>query len=972
MFTTKQSDIFYNDQTKEMFVCKVSSISAKRCEGSEDIVYGALPIVYKINKETNYQSLIYPKNLDTFKDDIKSDLYDLVPSNCYADGTNFAHVTKPLINYNKSSDRYSITFVGKYTATSDGFGVLNYIFQYIDTDFHLLDSEIYIPKAKATKTPPFTFNSGYLNSDLIIGGNKLRWNEPVDTAYAERVANYVIKPTHLDHNNSLGFNLIQYCPPKGQHCYLPTTKYPLLWSGGYITYNPKYTAFDPAYDIRVDFRARSFNVPSMTAYKSIQSSNDDSEPSRWLDTATALSGLSGAGSGFCVYFYNAPTRHPIEWVREGIVEPNGIGSTLGYAIAGNVGTEDGGELTEVNGLVVNPSGNIGGQTGPDAESFLGVGFDIRGDFCTTSESKEGWLSASDTFKAPTASTWTTSPCSVGIRGNRNHYTRVLTCVPMVSVVAASAVPMHEDASTSGGGDVAFQDYRVDLTNKGTRVTVYNKLTSATDYNTIVQLDLNKTYGCVGYDAWGNIGEPLITNPTLTPLNVGLSFTTSEYCSYFELSSFEVTGVKIGNPNKTPKEIDNVTTVEYLEESSANLRRDLVTLPTTDPVDITMLIKHESLIDRINLCGNLLPPVEYEIEEKWTGTKEIVEFKPPPRQSPPPSECQPGWYDIWGIDGTWGSSPVSNITQLETYAGVTYYTTSDSKDYFEIANNAGDRYLLGVTFSDFKGSGKGAIFPDPGFCDYNYLAWLGEAYSAGTGPPVPGRLGSILPDGYVYTCYMPTEAALLKEDVDEYGHPALRYDLEKIPVDESTTTTTSQESTIPDNTYLIKDLHFLTPNQNYMINGRPYKVLYKYNHCEKEPDFFITEPKPEGCYRITLVDLAVMYSPAGSDIQGIFLDHIETFPVGPNQAWKESILDKVVIPDRADSLDKTADYYIKLRVAKANGTPDPDGICYFISVLATTKDENYETGGNKDPIWGERIDDTKAMIKDKMKAIVRGL
>ena len=36
-----------------MFVCKVSSISAKRCEGSEDIVFGALPIVYKIDKDTN-------------------------------------------------------------------------------------------------------------------------------------------------------------------------------------------------------------------------------------------------------------------------------------------------------------------------------------------------------------------------------------------------------------------------------------------------------------------------------------------------------------------------------------------------------------------------------------------------------------------------------------------------------------------------------------------------------------------------------------------------------------------------------------------------------------------------------------------------------------------------------------------------------------------------------------------------------
>ena len=645
MFTTKQSDIFYNDQTKEMFVCKVSSISAQRCEGSSDIVYGALPIVYKINKNTNYQSLIYPKNLTTFFTDSKSDLYDIVPSNCYADGTDFAHVTKPLINYNKNSDRYSVTFIGKYAAESDGFGVLNYIFQYIDTDFHLLDSQISVPKAKATKTPPFTFNAGYLNSDLIIGGNRLRWNDPVDTAYAERVTDYIIKPTHIDYNNSLGFNLMTFCPHVPPNCLTAASQYPFLWSGGYITYNPKYTAFDPAHDIRVDFRARSFNVPSMTAFRSTQSDNSDVEPSRFVDKATTTDGLSGAGSGFCVYFYKTPTSHPVEYAREGIVEPNGIGSTLGYAIAGNVGSEINGELTSVEGLVVNSSGNIGGQTGPNAESFLGVGFDIRGDFCTTSESKEGWLSANDAFKAPTTSTWTTSPCSVGIRGNRDHYTRVLTCVPMSTVVAASAVPMHEDASTSNGTDVAFQDYRVDLTNKGTRVTVYNKLTSAIDYNTILQFDLNKTYGSVGYDAWGNIGDPLIANPTLTPLNVGLTFTTSNYCSYFELSSFEVTGVKIGKPNKIPKEIDNTTTVEYIEESSANLRRDLIEIPLS-ATDVTMLITRESLIDRIDLCGNPLPPVEYEVKAEFTGTKNIINLNPGEVKEP---VCQPGWYSSWPLD-----------------------------------------------------------------------------------------------------------------------------------------------------------------------------------------------------------------------------------------------------------------------------------------------------------------------------------
>ena len=53
-------------------------------------------------------------------------------------------------------------------------------------------------------------------------------------------------------------------------CLTATRQHTFQWSGGYITYNPKYTAFDPAHDIRVDFRARSFNVPSMPAYRSIK------------------------------------------------------------------------------------------------------------------------------------------------------------------------------------------------------------------------------------------------------------------------------------------------------------------------------------------------------------------------------------------------------------------------------------------------------------------------------------------------------------------------------------------------------------------------------------------------------------------------------------------------------------------------------------------------------------------------------
>lgn len=1025
MFTTKQSDIFYNDQTKEMFVCKVSSISAKRCEGSEDIVYGALPIVYKINKNSNYQSLIYPKNLSTFTTDTTSDLYDLVPSNCYADGTNFAHVTKPLINYNKSSDRYSITFVGKYTATADGFGVINHIFQYVDTDFHLLDSQIYVPKAKSTKTPPFTFSNGYLNSDLIIGGNKLRWNEtakPTEKAYSERVTDYNIKPTHIDHNNSLGFNLINYCPSFETDCLIGKNQYPFLWSGGYITYNPKYTAFDPAHDIRVDFRARSFNVPSMTAYRSIQSSNDDANPSRWIDIATTtddVGGLSGAGSGFCVYFYENPYK--------GITEPQGIGSTLGYVKADSVVSEINGETTPVDGLIINEN-PYDENLGPPSNSFLGIGFDIRGEYCTTLEGKEGWLSGGGdagywSHGDSGSFTNTTAPCSVGIRGNRSSFTRVLTCQSM-STVAASAVPMHENASNSDGSDVSFQDYRIDLTNKGTRVTVYNKLTSATDYNTILQFDLDSVKDDSGkpYSPWkgfynqeaytvydifydennqpyevprqsfNTLNDQLNYPDGRTPaqglnigLNVGLSFTSSNYCSYFELSSFEVTGVKIGKPNKLSKEIDNTTTVEYLEESSANLRRDLVTIPTKDPVDITMLITRKSLIDRINLCGNILPPVEREIEATWTGVKEeVIDIPGAPKDTEPddddvPPECQPGWYDSWpnsgpgGDDaGDWSPKPAGNIQLAKTDDGVTYYTGGgDVLDYFELSNSAGDRYLLGV----IKTKPNLVISGNPMGVSLFTTAVGNMQYERGM--MMPSNPNERQQKGYDDFYALEAHKDYVKGGSNDDPYPDLDADS---PWTTEVASGSDIAATIPEEKHLM-GVHIYShtdlgvvgmspkPRQQYTIGGPnlkttvTYLVLYKWRDCGQPSDFSTPEPEPEGsCVRMTTQELFVHYT---KDLDGVQLYWRADIPVGPQQSYTEGTK---IQPEKV-TVQTAADYFIKFVDSK-------DG-CVYVSVMEYTEsdpDLEYEQGGNEDPIWGERISDTKKRIKELMGDVVdiRGL
>lgn len=639
MFSTKQSDIFYNDETKEMFVCKVSAISAERCEDNT-IVYGALPLVYKINKADNYKTLVYPKNLNTFTTDPNSDLYNLTPT-CAVTGTNFDSITKPLINYNKTTSRYSVTFLGRYSNDTEGLGLNNYIFQDINSDFYLLDANIYIPKDKDITADVFTFENGYLNSDLYVVGNTIRndkasWFAPSDNPEQERSNDYQVAPMYVQATSSLGFNLLLGNTDVTVDSLSGNVAFPFMYSGGFITYNPKYTAYDPEYTIRVDFTARSFNVPSPTAYASSQSVGNSA--TRWVQQYAP----AGAGEGFCVSFFKNPPKNSY-------IIPNGVGSTLGYAKAGFSPNETAGTAHETDGLYVhnnwnpntgiqvikrNESGhflsniNTSGYLGP-AESFLGVGFDIGGNFATTTEDKDPGDGTSNWYNGNT--TWTETACSIGIRGSSYHDTKVLTAFAM-NTVAASAVPMHTSAANA-----EFVDYRIDLTNRGTKVTLYNKLTSATDYNTIAELRLNKIGGGdIGeYTPWfGMRSDQQITDKELPPLNIGLSFTTSDNVSRFELYKFEVTGVVIKNPWEEKKEVEEVTAsvtkkIDYLQESSKNLRKKLLNVESDDLVDVEMAIPAKNIIantineetnkPQITMCdGTNLDIIEDDVDIKITG------------------------------------------------------------------------------------------------------------------------------------------------------------------------------------------------------------------------------------------------------------------------------------------------------------------------------------------------------------------
>ena len=637
-FSTKQSDIFYNDETKEMFVCTVSAITAYRCESS-DIVYGALPIVYKIDKDTNFKKTIYPPDISTFETNSASDVYKLTPQ-CAYDDLNFDSITKPLINFNKSTSRYSVTFLGRFESDVDGLVINNYIFENIDNRFHLINAKSLLPQnSLSAVNGRFTFDSGYLNSDLYVGGNSVRnhnfsWFNPDGDEEIERSPNYMIGPTHVESTSALGFNLIQANSDTASDALTGNLNYPIMYNGGYINVNPKYAAFDPKHTIRIDFRARSFNATKAgtsetgptTAYGHTQSTGTSA--TRWIQQYAP----NGPGSGFCVYLYKQPA------VSGTYVVPNGVGSTLGYSPADFNTVEVVGASHSTVGLFERDYwspigtkdstkygyyGNIG--DGRPADSFLGVGFDIGGNFASTSEDKPGWYDGT---------TYTATPCSVAVRGNRFTNNKVLTAVELATIPGATNIPLHTSAH-----DAVFVDYRIDLTNKGNRLTVSHKLTSNSTYNTILDLRLNKIQGTGAgneYNPWKGFDVD-VTNGEYPLLNVGLSFTTGSNCSEFELHSFEVKGVKVHNPWEVKiKDTDSEKTTsgkerfDYINKSSENLRKRIMNVSSDEEVDVELFnipakkdiandIYQQTNTTEITLCDDNNPDiVEDEIEIDYKG------------------------------------------------------------------------------------------------------------------------------------------------------------------------------------------------------------------------------------------------------------------------------------------------------------------------------------------------------------------
>lgn len=211
------------------------------------------------------------------------------------------------------------------------------------------------------------------------------------------------------------------------------------------------------------------------------------------------------GNGLCVFF----------WDAENEFYPGGIGSSLGY-------TNYVGPVSYASTTISSNSASINGVQG----GYVGIGFDVRGDFSTTDHGKVGFVSDKDpaTSDPPV---WNTteasdkSPNSICVRTRDVSGYSIHSVSPNLSTFPLTSEPHHERYKDSPGvtlhqmvssrDDITFTPVKVTLQNNGKRVKTEIKNADGTWY----------TYHVADLDY--SLSDPF----TPKKLRAGISFATSD-------------------------------------------------------------------------------------------------------------------------------------------------------------------------------------------------------------------------------------------------------------------------------------------------------------------------------------------------------------------------------------------------------------------------------------------------------------
>ena len=480
-----QSDYWYIDKSREFLVCEISAVSGDTvpCLG-ELVAY--VPYVYSIDKDTNKKTLLYPSTTAvqlTSNNTSGVEIFTLV-QDCSAD-VNFAELSKPLWAYNKESDLYNVTFLGKYAASSDGFAILSYVFQYVKDSMHFVGGKLILPENKRSGAE-YNFINGRINKKYFISGNTLDSKGGIFEDF-RRPPDYRLQPVHRD--NDLKFNIIDL--DTTGTAVTANSSIPFAFSGGFIAQRAEDIPFRTSNCIRVDFRAKSYSLDDQIGFVSTLST-DPPSATRFFSTQT----LTGTpGEGFCVFFY----EHLDENNNSVDVQLDGVGSSMGYSPASAMIVESGSIPFEYSGISLS--------------GYFAVAFDIGGNFCTTLDGKPDGYADGVTFSQ--------TVCSIGIRGSKENNYKALSQSSTIT-----SVPFHETVSAASAA--TYKDFRVELTKSGKEIIVLAKEATDSTYTELHRLNMATLAG---------------HSFTIPPkVKVGLCSTNSLSVFNFELNSFRVRGI----------------------------------------------------------------------------------------------------------------------------------------------------------------------------------------------------------------------------------------------------------------------------------------------------------------------------------------------------------------------------------------------------------------------------------------------
>ena len=490
MFLSKQSDYWFKEDTREFLVCAITSVSATgpACKGPLIAHY---PAIYSIDKKTNVKRLVFPNDVDSISGAQLTDenapgyVYSFVPE--VSADINLSEISKPVITYNEKTDFYNITYLGRYTDSTDGFTIFTYTFQYVDEFMYPVYSRAIVPESKHTSSV-FNYTGSNLHKDYFIQGNS---TEGIDSFYGlnvdERPPNYKLRPMHK--GNDILFNTALFTLTSTD--VTATSSLPFGHSGGFIAKKKETASYKTDEYIRVDFTCKSYSLSGADQKGLISTrSSNSTAPLTATRSIKQYTLSAGPAEGFCVFFYTPSDTEELEL--------DGVNSSMGYCPSDSNQFEVGGfPAFETKGI------NLSG--------YVGVAFDLAGNFTTMTEGKP---SAYD------GTTFTQVPCSIGVRaGDDNNY------VSLGRSSAITSVPLHETVSTASAA--VYKDFRVELTKKSKTVIVSGKLSTDSTYTELYRINLNKS----------NFN---FTTPKV--LKAGLTCTTSTSVFNFELKSFRIQGV----------------------------------------------------------------------------------------------------------------------------------------------------------------------------------------------------------------------------------------------------------------------------------------------------------------------------------------------------------------------------------------------------------------------------------------------